>query len=175
MHKKKAPKKARCAVITISDSKYAFHWNGAEGVETEDISGKKIISSLEKKGHDVVSYTIIPDHSGMILETVDHVTFDHSPDVVITTGGTGIGSRDVTIEALEPSLDKIIDGFGEIFRLESMKEIGKAAMLSRATAGMYNGAVVFCLPGSPNACETGLRIILEEIGHVVKHSKEKML
>jgi molybdenum cofactor biosynthesis protein B len=175
LHKKKSPKKVRIAVLTISDSKYTYHWTGREGVETEDVSGKGIISKLKEFGHPLVFYCIVPDHAGMILETVDHIIATFSPDAVITTGGTGIGPRDVTIEAMEPSFDKVITGFGEIFRLESMKEVGNAAMLSRATAGVYSGVCVFCLPGSPNASETGTDLILREIGHLIKHVKENKL
>jgi molybdenum cofactor biosynthesis protein B len=172
VHKKKSPKKVKAAVITISDSKYTYKWTGRDGIETEDISGKEIISKLKKSGHEVVFYCIIPDHAGMILETVDYVAATFSPEVIITTGGTGIGNRDVTIEAMEPSFDKIINGFGEMFRQESIKDVGNAAMLSRATAGLYNGVVIFCLPGSPNASMTGTTLIMSEIGHFVKHASK---
>jgi molybdenum cofactor biosynthesis protein B len=172
IHKKKSPKKVKTAVITISDSKYTYHWTGEKGVETEDVSGKNIAKSLTNAGHEVVFYCIIPDHAGMIVETIDHVASTYSADAIITTGGTGIGPRDVTIEALEALLDKKLDGFGELFRLESIKEVGNAAMMSRATAGVFGEVVVFCLPGSPNAVETGIDLILKEIGHLVKHAKE---
>src|SRR3990172_8125454 len=174
-HKKKSPKSVKTAVVTISDSKHRYHWIGGKGVETKDLSGNRIITGLREKGHEVVFYCIIPDHAGLILETVDHIASTYSPDVIITTGGTGIGPRDVTIEAMESCFDKIVNGFGELFRLESMKEVGKAAMISRATAGIYNGVIVFCLPGSPNACETGMNLILQEIGHLVKHLKEGLM
>jgi len=171
-HKSKAPLKVRVAVVTISDSKYAYHWTGEKGVENEDISGKKIQKALTAGGHDICFYTVIPDHAGMIIETIDHAVEVYCPDAIITTGGTGLGPRDVTIETLEPEFDKILTGFGEVFRYESMNEIGTAAMLSRATAGTYDGTMVFCLPGSPNACETGTKLILKELGHIVKHIKE---
>lgn len=174
-HREKSPKSVRIAVVTISDSKYAYHWTGEKGVETEDVSGKMIGSMTKKEGHELVYYTIVPDHAGMILEAVDHISSTYSPDAIITTGGTGLGPRDVTIEALEPLFDKTIPGFGEIFRLESVKEVGNATMLSRTTAGLYNGVVVFCLPGSPNASETGAKLILKEIKHIIKHTKERHL
>jgi molybdenum cofactor biosynthesis protein B len=172
MHKKKSPRSVRIAVITVSDSKYAYHWTGKKGVETEDVSGKIIGSMIKKEGHEQVFYTLVPDHAGMILEAVDHISSLYSPDAIIATGGTGLGPRDVTIETLEPLFEKVIPGFGEIFRYESAKEIGNATMLSRATAGLYNGVVIFCLPGSPNACETGTKLILKEIKHIIKHVKE---
>ncbi|MFQ5801010.1 MAG: molybdenum cofactor biosynthesis protein B [Candidatus Hydrothermarchaeales archaeon] len=174
-HKEKSPKSVRIAVVTISDSKYAYHWTGEKGVETEDVSGKMIGSMTKKEGHELMHYTIVPDHAGMILEAVDHISSTYSPDAIITTGGTGLGPRDVTIETLEPLFDKVITGFGEIFRLESAKEIGHATMLSRASAGLYNGVVIFCLPGSPHACKTGIKLILKEIRHIIKHTKERHL
>ncbi len=171
-HRKESPKKVKIAVITISDSKHTYRWTGKKGEENEDVSGKNIISSIKKAGHILVFYTIVPDHEGMILEAIDHISSTFSPDAIITTGGTGLGPRDVTVEAVESIFDKRLDGFGEMFRYESMKEVGRAAMLSRSTAGTYSGVVVFCLPGSPSACETGVRLILDEIGHIVKHTRE---
>lgn len=171
-HKAKSPKKTRVAVVTVSDSKHIYHWTGEKGIETEDISGREIVSRFEEIDHEVVFYCIIPDHAGMILETVDHIVGTFMPDAIITTGGTGIGPRDVTIEAMESVFEKVLDGFGEFFRMESVKEVGNAAMLSRATAGLYGGTVVFCLPGSPNASRTGTELIIKEIGHIVKHARE---
>jgi molybdenum cofactor biosynthesis protein B len=171
-HKHKSPKNVMVAVITISDSKYGYLWIGSGGSETEDLSGKGIISELKSEGHEIVFYCIIPDHAGMIVETIDHVAKTYGPDAIITTGGTGIGPRDVTIEAADALFDKKLDGFGELFRFESIKEVGRAAMLSRATAGIYEGTMLFCLPGSPNAVATGMKLILSEIGHLVKHAKE---
>jgi len=172
LHRREAPEKVSVAVLTVSDSKFSYHWMGREGVETEDVSGREIRSMVEEAGHEVVFYCIVPDHEGMIAETVDHLVSSYAPDAIIATGGTGIGPRDVTIEALESVFEKRLDGFGELFRLESEREVGGAAMLSRATAGVYRGVVVFCLPGSPSACKTGVRLILQEIGHVVKHAKK---
>ena len=171
-HKHKSPKKVSVAVITISDSKYGYLWIGSDGPETEDISGKDIISELKAEGHEIVFYCIIPDHAGMIVETIDHITETYGPDAVITTGGTGVGPRDVTIEAVDTLFDKKLDGFGELFRIESIKEVGRAAMLSRAAAGVFGDTMLFCLPGSPNAVATGMKLILSEIGHLVKHAKE---
>ncbi len=171
-HKRKAPKSVRIGVLTISDSKYRFHWTGEKGPETEDVSGKSLSARVKKEGHALAFYCIVPDHAGMIIETVDHMSVTYAPDAIIATGGTGIGPRDVTIETLEGFFEKKIDGFGELFRMESIKEVGNAAMLSRASAGVYNGVVIFCLPGSPNACRTGSDLIFKEIRHIIKHSKE---
>jgi molybdenum cofactor biosynthesis protein B len=172
-HKGQAPSRVRAAVVTISDSKYDYLWSKRGDLEeTEDISGKSIIDALEKAGHDVVFYTIIPDHAGVIVETVDHIIATYALDIIITTGGTGIASKDVTVEALVGVLDKVIEGFGELFRKMSFDRLGSAALLTRAIAGVWNGVVIFSLPGSPDAVQTGMEIILKEVGHLVKHARE---
>jgi len=95
-------------------------------------------------------------------------------DAIITTGGTGLTPRDVTIEAAGLLLEKEIPGFGEIFRRESMDEIGYATMLTRAIAGIIQGRAVFCMPGSPNAVRLGISIIASELGHVVEHARGRV-
>lgn len=173
MHKNAAPKKIRAAVVTVSDSKFDYLWskNGTLD-ETEDTSGAFIIECLKKEGHDVIFYTIVPDHEGVIVSMVDHIIETYDPDMIITTGGTGITSKDVTIEAIEDILDKRLEGFGELFRRSGFDEIGHASMMSRAVGGVYAGVVIFSLPGSPNAVKTGMAIIVKEAGHLVKHARE---
>jgi molybdenum cofactor biosynthesis protein B len=171
-HKEEAPSQVRVAVITISDSKFEYLWTKDESLEeTEDISGKLIVEALKKAGHEVVFYTIIPDHSGLIAEMVDYIIERYSPEAIITTGGTGIGPRDVTIEALESLYEKSLPGYGELFRQRSFEEIGSAAMLTRASCGVIAGTVVFSLPGSPNAVKLGVELILSELTHLVKHAR----
>lgn len=160
-HKKKAPKSVNGAVITLSDSKN----------ENEDISGKLIKDSLNEK-NSVVFYSIIPDEADVLLSTIEHIINDYDADVIITTGGTGIGPRDITIETLKGIFEKELNGFGEIFRYESYKELGTGAILSRATAGVYKGKLIVSMPGSPNAVNLGLKIISPELGHLVKHLKD---
>ncbi len=173
MHKKQAPKCLRVAVITISDSKFDYMWSKNKSLEeTDDVSGKYIVQQLEKKGNEVVFYTLVPDHEGIIVETICHIAATYAPDVIITTGGTGVGSRDVTIEAVMSIFEKTIEGFGELFRKKSFEKLGSAALLTRATAGVYCGAVIFSLPGSPDAVTTGMELILKEAGHIVKHVRE---
>jgi len=106
------------------------------------------------------------------VEILDYIASTYAPDVVITTGGTGVGGKDVTIEALESVFDKKLEGFGELFRKISLKEVGSAALLSRATAGVYDDIAVFALPGSPDGVRTGMEIILKEACHIVKHVRE---
>ena len=164
-HKAKAPKKFKFAVITVSDT--------ASLGEREDLSGYYIIEELKKEGNKNVYYAVIPDEKLKIIKTVIEAL--EKADVVITTGGTGITRKDVTIEALSPLFDKELVGFGEIFRLKSYEEVGTAAVLSRATAGIIRdkeSKVVFCLPGSLNAVKTALEIIKKEAYHILKHARE---
>jgi molybdenum cofactor biosynthesis protein B len=166
-HKKNVPKSVKFGVVTLSDSKYRDFLES----KTTDISGNLIINSL-KTEHELVFYTVIPDSSELLLSTVNEIIEEHGADVILTTGGTGIGIRDVTIETLKPLFEKELTGFGEIFRFESYKEIGTGAILSRASAGLYKGTMIISMPGSPNAVETGLKIVLPELGHLVKHIHE---
>ncbi len=172
-HKSQAPKKLKAGVVTISDSKYDYNCNEyVSKKEKDDTSGKIIIKELKKAGHEVIFYTLIPDHEGIIIETVDHMSQRYIPDIIITTGGTGIGKKDVTVEAISSLFNKKLEGFGELFRIESLEEIGRAALLSRAVAGIFEGIVIFVLPGSPNAVKTGMGIIIEEAPHLVKHLRD---
>ena len=166
-HKKNVPKSVKFGVVTLSDSKYRDFLES----KTTDLSGNLIVNSL-KEDHELVFYTIIPDSSELLLSTVDEIITDYKADVIVTTGGTGIGTRDVTIETLKPLFEKELTGFGEIFRYESYKEIGTGAILSRASAGLYKSTMIISMPGSPNAVETGLKIVLPELGHLVKHIHE---
>lgn len=166
-HKKQAPQSVNGAVITLSDSKYRDFLNN----ENNDVSGNLIKDALAEK-NKVIFYSIIPDDADMLLSTIDHIIGTTDVDIIITTGGTGIGKRDITIETLKTIFQKELNGFGEIFRYESYKELGTGAILSRATAGVYNGKLIVSMPGSPNAVNLGLKIILPELGHLVKHLKD---
>ena len=166
-HKKHVPIDVKCGVITLSDSKYK---DSKEGINS-DISGEDIINVLKEKGHEIKEYTIIPDDKDMLLDSVKKMN-EEKIDAIFTTGGTGLESRDITIETLKPLYDKEINGFGEIFRLKSYEELGSGALLSRASAGIYNKTIIFSMPGSPNAVKTAMDIISDEIGHLVKHSRK---
>ena len=166
-HKKSAPKKFNFAVITVSDT--------ASRGEKEDQSGKFLVEELQRNGHECVLYKVVPDEKMAIIGAVVDA-FEAGADVVVTSGGTGITSRDITIESVRPLFDKELTGFGEIFRLMSYEEIGTAAVMTRATAGVIRSSgramAVFCLPGSLGAAKTGIGIILKEAGHVLKHGRE---
>ena len=170
-HKKDAPSSVKAAVVTVSDSVFNS-LKKKRKKHKEDTSGRYISDALKEAGHEVTFYTVVPDDEGSIVETLENIIEVHSPDVIITTGGTGISSRDVTIEAVSTMLDKFLDGFGEFFRKESFEKLGSAAFLTRALAGVSSGTVIFSLPGSPDAAKTGMGIILKEVGHVVKHARE---
>jgi molybdenum cofactor biosynthesis protein B len=135
----------------------------------DDRSGPVIRAALERAGHVVSASLIVPDEVDAIRSAVLEATERAEVEAVIVTGGTGLAKRDVTIESLERAWTKELPGFGEIFRALSFAEIGPAAFLSRATAGVIAGAFVAVLPGSPAACDLALRrVLLPEIGHIVE-------
>ncbi|MCK4840394.1 MAG: molybdenum cofactor biosynthesis protein B [Methylococcales bacterium] len=132
------------AVLTISDSRTAV----------DDISGKTLVERIEQAGHQPVEKTIVKDDIYQIRALISQWIIDDKIDVVITTGGTGVTGRDGTPEAVTPLLDKVLDGFGEIFRMLSYQDIKTSTMQSRAIAGVANGTYIFCLPGSSAACRS---------------------
>ena len=143
-------------MLTISDTR----------TSSTDASGDAIADALTSAGHSVVSRQIVRDDPGAVRDWVSAAASDVS--VIVTTGGTGITSRDSTYEAIVALLDKRLDGFGELFRMLSYEQIGSAAMLSRACAGTIAATAVFALPGAKRAVELAMdKLILPEIGHVV--------
>lgn len=144
-----------------------------KGELLEDPSGDLIAGALEARGHVVASRAIVPDDLAKIRGKVGGLLSSEDVDVVVVCGGTGISPSDVTIEAVEPLLDKVLPGFGELFRWLSYREIGPAAVLTRALAGVAGGKAVFCIPGSPQAVRLCVeKFILPEAGHIVKHARE---
>lgn len=139
------------AVLTISDTRT---------VDT-DKSGKVLLQGAEDSGHRVVAREIVQDDVYQMRAVFSRWIADPEVHVVISTGGTGIAGRDSTPEAVQPLLDKPIEGFGELFRAVSTEEIGTSAIQSRAIAGLSNQTLVFCLPGSTGACRTGWSKILQ--------------
>ncbi len=164
-HKHEVEVSYKIDVITVSTSRFKKHGKvvGKDAVE-DDESGKMIVDSFKE---NLNKYLLIPDD----IQEIRKAVIGSDADVVIISGGTGLNPRDVTIEALQDLFTKKIDGFGEIFRIESFKEIGYHAILSRATAGIIGRKVVFCLPGSKNAVKLGVKIISEILKHVISHSK----
>ncbi len=155
-HKEHAPTTVKCGVITVSDSRTP---------ETDE-SGKLIRDLLQRTGHSVLFYVVVKDESKLIADAVEQASW--TCEAIVTNGGTGIGKRDVTIPTLLPTFERTLPGFGELFRFLSYEKIGGAAMLSGALAGVYHGRLVFCLPGSPDACRLAIeKLILPELGHAV--------
>ena len=146
----------RCAVVTVSDTR------------TEDIdkSGKLMQSMLKDKGFEVVAYRIVPDEPEDI-DTLLAQLADNA-EAILFNGGTGISKRDNTFEAVSSRLEKTLPGFGELFRMLSYEEIGAAAMLSRATAGLYQNTLIFSTPGSPHAVQLAMeKLIIPQLRHLV--------
>jgi len=153
--------RANFAVLTVSDTRN----------EKTDESSKIAKELIGNKGHQVLTYKMIRNDKYMIQTTVKETTQNPKINAIVTIGGTGISKRDLTVEAISELLDKKIEGFGELFRNLSYREIGEAAIISRATAGTINGKIVFCLPGSKNAVGLALnKLILPGLGHVIKEA-----
>jgi molybdenum cofactor biosynthesis protein B len=138
------------AVLTISDSR----------TPAEDRSGDLLVERLTAAGHRLADRALVADDAGLIVARFRAWIEDPAVDVVISTGGTGVTGRDVTPEALEQVAEKLIPGFGELFRMISYNKIGTSALQSRATAGVAKGTYLFALPGSPGACRDGWDEIL---------------
>jgi molybdenum cofactor biosynthesis protein B len=161
-HRAESPRSIGFAVITISDTRDA----------STDRGGPLLAAGLEAAGHRVVLRSIVKDEPGEIEAAVRAAVAREDVDLVLTTGGTGIAPRDVTFPTLTRMFDSEIPGFGELFRALSQREIGSAAMLSRACGGLLGGRVVLALPGSVKALELALReILLPEAGHLVSQTR----
>jgi molybdopterin adenylyltransferase len=162
-HKARAPHHVRCFVLTISDTR----------TEETDTAGKAIRDLLEEAGHTVSGHAILPDDADSVRQRVQLEVDQGDAHAIITTGGTGVSSRDTTYEALVRILNKRLDGFGELFRMLSYQDIGSAAMLSRAVAGTVEGKIVFALPGAEGAVRLAMQqLILPELGHLVQQLKK---
>jgi molybdopterin adenylyltransferase len=157
-HRAAAPDSIRCAILTVSDTRTA----------DTDTSGDLIREMLSLAGHRVVAYEIVPDEPARIRQTVGAWMANPDVQAVLSNGGTGIAARDTTYDALAGMIETRLDGFGELFRMLSFQEIGAAAMLSRAVAGVANGTLIVAMPGSTNAVRLAMtRLIVPELGHLV--------
>jgi len=157
-HREAKARHAACAIITVSDTR----------TPESDASGVCVRALLEEAGHRVLSYTILPDDPGLIRAHLEELFGVPGLDAVILNGGTGLAPRDTTYEAITGLLEKRLDGFGELFRMISYQQVGAAAMLSRAVAGVARGKIVVSLPGAPAAVELAMqKLLLPELGHLV--------
>jgi len=152
----------RCAVVTVSDTR----------TETTDTSGRAIVELLEAHGQLLAFRTIVPDDAGRIGAVLDEMLGRADVDVVLFTGGTGITTRDSTYEVVSARLEKRLDGFGELFRMLSYTDVGAAAMLSRACAGLARGIILVAMPGSEAAVRLAMhKLLLPELGHMVREAR----
>ena len=158
-HKAQAPLSVGCFVLTVSDTRT---------VDT-DTSGRAIRDLLGDAGHVVVASGLVRDDPDQVTAIVRKQLADAATRVIITTGGTGVTSRDGTFEAVDRLFEKRLTGFGELFRMLSFEEIGSAAMMSRAVAGTVGGKAIFVLPGSESAVRLAMtRLIVPELGHIAQ-------
>ena len=170
-HKTEAPRKINFAVIVSSSSRYQ---KLKARQPFTDPSGDLIVELVKNAGYTVASREILPDDRVMIGKYVCNAIGSQEVDAVIVCGGTGVSITDVTIETVRPLMIKTLPGFGELFRKLSFDEIGSAAIMTRALAGVTDqGKVVFCIPGSPQAVKLVVeKLILPETGHILKHARE---
>jgi molybdenum cofactor biosynthesis protein B len=140
------------AVLVVSDTRS----------ESDDVSGKVLVERLTSAGHRLAVKAFVADNIYQIRAVVSQWIADPAVQVIISTGGTGVTGRDGTPEAVRPLLDKVLDGFGEVFRMLSYQDIRTSTMQSRALSGVANGTYVFCLPGSSGACRTAWDMLIKE-------------
>jgi molybdenum cofactor biosynthesis protein B len=156
-HREAAHVRVPTAVVTVSDTR----------TPNTDTGGALVAELLEQAGHPLVSREIVRDEPEAIAAAVERLVGHDEVRAIILTGGTGVAPRDVTPETIEPLLERVVPGFGELFRMLSYEDIGSAALLSRALAGLAKGSVVFAIPGSRGAIRLALeKLILPELGHL---------
>ena len=170
-HRKRGPKSLTLAIFTVSTSRYEAL---KRGEKISDKSFELAKEVLEDYGHGVKFYRIIPDDELEITLSLLNALDDEEVQAVIFIGGTGPAARDITTKTIRRLLDKELEGFGDIFRFYSEQEVGSSAFLSNATAGIKEGKLVFCLPGSPNAVQLAIKkLIAPELGHLIYLAKRK--
>jgi molybdenum cofactor biosynthesis protein B len=160
-HKAQAPSSVRCFVLTVSDTR----------TQATDTSGRVIAEMLIGAGHVVVGRAIVQDDADAVRGTLERQLANAEVQVIVSTGGTGITARDSTYEVVAGLLQKRLDGFGELFRMLSFEQIGAAAMMSRACAGIVARHIVIALPGSEAAVRLAMeRLVIPELGHLVQQA-----
>jgi molybdenum cofactor biosynthesis protein B len=163
-HRRQAPPRVPTVIVTVSDTRT---------LET-DTGGALVEEMLAAAGQPVLGRRIVPDEPEAIRAALDRAMADSECGAVIFTGGTGIAARDVTPDVIEAELDRGVPGFGEIFRMLSYEDIGSAALLSRAMAGLKQGRIIFVIPGSRGAVRLAMeKLILPELGHLAGEATKK--
>jgi molybdenum cofactor biosynthesis protein B len=153
--------------VIASTSRFKKYGEVSKPEDATDTSGQIILEMIKAAGHES-TYRLLPDGIKPIRDAV----CGSKADAIVICGGTGLTHLDLTLEAVEPLFEKEIPGFGEIFRLRSLDEVGTRAILTRTCAGVYRDRPIFCLPGSPSAARLGMELILAEIEHIIKHISE---
>jgi molybdenum cofactor biosynthesis protein B len=160
-HKATAPASVGCYVVTVSDTR----------TEETDTGGRAIVELLTAAGHRVIGRSLVRDDPEQLRDAIGRQLANPDVQVVVTTGGTGITSRDCTFEAVSSMLWKRLEGFGELFRMLSYEEIGSGAIMSRAVAGTVAGRIIVSLPGSEGAVRLALeKLLIPELGHLVREA-----
>lgn len=161
-HRRAAPTVLGFALITVSDTRSS----------EDDVSGRILSEMARAAGHRVETALLVPDEVDAIRAAVRQALDRGGVDVVVLTGGTGLSPRDITLDAVGPLLERPVEGFGELFRMLSYQQVGSAAMLSRAAAGLIGARAVFLLPGSPKAVTLAMeKLILPETGHLLGQAR----
>lgn len=168
-HRRAAPDLLGFALITVSDTR----------TPGDDVSGRTLSEMARAAGHRVVESFLVPDEVPAIRGALEQALAREGVDVIVLTGGTGFSPRDVTLEAAGPFLERPVEGFGELFRMLSYQQVGSAAMLSRAAAGVTGSRAasraIFLLPGSPKAVALAMeKLILPEAGHLLGQARKRM-
>lgn len=167
-HKERALRNVSFKIIVVSSSRYE---KKIREEHVKDESGDLAIELIRQCGYKVQGKTIIPDDKDVINLEISKA--EKEADVIILIGGTGIGVKDYTYEVVKERVEKEITGFGEIFRFLSYREVGSAAILSRAYAGTLNGKLIVCIPGSKKAVKLAFeKLILPEVGHILLHARK---
>jgi molybdenum cofactor biosynthesis protein B len=160
-HKARAPQSVTCFILTVSDTR----------TEATDTAGRAIRDLLTAAGHRILGHAIVKDDAAMVRRSIERQLADRETQVIIATGGTGLTARDRTVEAIERLLEKRLEGFGELFRMLSYQQVGSAAMLTRASAGLACGRIIVSLPGSEAAVRLAMeKLLLPELGHLVQQA-----
>ena len=167
-HRRAAPTLLGFALITVSDTR----------TSGDDVSGRTLSEMVRAAGHRVVETFLVPDEVPAIRGAVEQALSREGVDVIVLTGGTGFSPRDVTLDAVAPLLERPVEGFGELFRMLSWQQVGSAAMLSRAAAGLAGSRAasqaIFLLPGSPKAVALAMeKLILPEAGHLLGQARKR--
>jgi molybdenum cofactor biosynthesis protein B len=158
-HKAHAPHCVTCVVITCSDTR----------TSQTDTSGQLMMRLLKEHGHDLAGYHVIKDDPAQIRSVIEEAAAHDAVQAILVNGGTGISKRDSTFEAVDGMLEKRLVGFGEIFRYLTYKDIGSSAIMTRATAGIFRGRIIFSTPGSEGAVRLAMdSLILPELGHIIQ-------